>query len=332
MFTSFEDFLTWERASRDTIDVKRSYVDIAGDLAAGVMLSQIIYYYLPGKDGETKLRVEKEGKKWLAKKRDDWWEECRLTPDQVDRCTSILKKAGVIETARYKFQGSPVLHIRLLRRFFQLLDEVVRTESEGGRRNPLRRMVKLTSPNGDIHLANSRIPYTETTTKTTTENHEQITSVHRTRFQLSDNGSDEADVWDNLPLWSGLGIPLHVGPVVAGGGEKTPPKKVAKRRKPRSDKQTFGPLPFEVQEKYKEIFFPKGYDMDLQRMMALGHSKKFVETALKWKFDDPVDLMGLIGKEVYELMVTRWAKGTRTPTIARLVERIYPLALQTGRG
>jgi len=33
--TNFERFLQWEETDRDTIKVKRMYVDIAGDLAAG---------------------------------------------------------------------------------------------------------------------------------------------------------------------------------------------------------------------------------------------------------------------------------------------------------
>ena len=36
-------FLTWEVRSRDTLEVKRCYVDVAGgDLIAGILLSQII--------------------------------------------------------------------------------------------------------------------------------------------------------------------------------------------------------------------------------------------------------------------------------------------------
>ena len=41
-------FLEWERRSRDTIDVKRCYVDVAGGLVAGVLLSQVVYWFLPG--------------------------------------------------------------------------------------------------------------------------------------------------------------------------------------------------------------------------------------------------------------------------------------------
>ena len=46
-----QEFIAWEQVSRDTIDVKRCYVDIAGDLVAGILLSQIVYWHLPDKDG-----------------------------------------------------------------------------------------------------------------------------------------------------------------------------------------------------------------------------------------------------------------------------------------
>jgi hypothetical protein len=47
-----EEFLLWEKASKDTIDVKRVYIDIAGDVVGGIILSQIIYWHLPSKKGD----------------------------------------------------------------------------------------------------------------------------------------------------------------------------------------------------------------------------------------------------------------------------------------
>ena len=63
---TFEQFLLWERASRDTLEVKRLYIDMASDLVAGVVLSQIVYWHLPSRDGQARLQVEREGKLWLA--------------------------------------------------------------------------------------------------------------------------------------------------------------------------------------------------------------------------------------------------------------------------
>jgi len=110
----YQWFLQWEAASRDSINVKRVYIDVAGgDLVAGVLLSQIVYWHLPGRDKKPRIRVYKEGKHWLAKRREDWWEECRITPKRFDRACKLLESLGIIETKVFKFDGSPTKHIHL---------------------------------------------------------------------------------------------------------------------------------------------------------------------------------------------------------------------------
>ncbi|WP_392476472.1 hypothetical protein [Nostoc sp. C110] len=124
-------FLAWESRSRDTIEVKRCYVDVAGgDLIAGILLSQIIYWHLPDHEGQSRLRIEREGHKWLAKKRDDWWKECRITPKQFDTAIKLLESKNLIVTALYKFANSPTKHIRIdWENFLELLNLVVQTPS-----------------------------------------------------------------------------------------------------------------------------------------------------------------------------------------------------------
>lgn len=109
------EFLQWEQASRDTIDVKRAYIDLAGDLVTGILLSQIVYWFLPADEAEaSKLRVERENRLWLAKLRSDWWNECRISPKQFDRSIAILRDKGLVETKRFQFRGAtPTLHIWL---------------------------------------------------------------------------------------------------------------------------------------------------------------------------------------------------------------------------
>jgi hypothetical protein len=122
-------FLAWESRSRDTIEVKRCYVDVAGgDLIAGILLSQIIYWHLPDHEGQPRLRIERQGYKWLAKKRDDWWKECRITPKQFDTAIKLLESKNLIVTAIYKFGNSPTKHIRIdWENFLELLNLVVQT-------------------------------------------------------------------------------------------------------------------------------------------------------------------------------------------------------------
>jgi hypothetical protein len=88
------------------------YIDITGDLIAGTLLSQIIYWFTPNEDGETKLRVVKSDGYWLAKKREDWWKECRITPKQYDRAIKILIDKGLVESKLFMFNGHPTTHIR----------------------------------------------------------------------------------------------------------------------------------------------------------------------------------------------------------------------------
>ena len=171
------DFILQEKASRDTIDVKRAYIMMAGDIAAGVLLSQIIYWHLPDKGGNpTKLTVKQASFKiteqslenlksegvpddvlerleniknqefigeakfarilketignettvrslkhavkpnnylWLAKKREDWWDEVCMLPKQFDRAIKELENRQLVKTELLRFDGSPVKHIRL---------------------------------------------------------------------------------------------------------------------------------------------------------------------------------------------------------------------------
>src|SRR5690242_12918261 len=85
------NFLLWESASRDTIDFKKVYVDMNGDLISGLVLSQIVYWHLPGNGGKTKLRVRHDGELWIAKSADAWWNEIRCTGKQVDRALLIME-------------------------------------------------------------------------------------------------------------------------------------------------------------------------------------------------------------------------------------------------
>lgn len=130
--TEMMKFIYWEQASRDTIDFKKSYVDLAGDLVAGLLLSQIVYWHLPSKEtGKTKLRVKKDGHLWIAKGRSDWWDEIRITDKQFDRASNILVKKGLIEKKTFKFNGSPTIHTRLIwETFLPRLDDIIYSGEE----------------------------------------------------------------------------------------------------------------------------------------------------------------------------------------------------------
>jgi hypothetical protein len=116
--TSFEQFLLWERSSRDSLEVKRIYVDMAEDLVAGIVLSQIVYWHLPSRDGKPRLQVEREGQLWLAKSRSEWWQECRISPKQADRALALLEERGLVQLRLFKFGAAPTKHVRIVREAF----------------------------------------------------------------------------------------------------------------------------------------------------------------------------------------------------------------------
>lgn len=94
--------------------IHHAYVDMCGDLVAGALLGQILYWFGAGKDGKSRARIVKDGYLWIAKTRADWWEEIRITPKQYDRAAKILKELGFIEVKTFKFNGNPTTHLRIV--------------------------------------------------------------------------------------------------------------------------------------------------------------------------------------------------------------------------
>ena len=94
--------------------IHHAYVDMCGDLIAGALLGQILYWFGAGKDGKSRARIVKDGFLWIAKARADWWDEIRITPKQYDRAAKILKDKGFIEVKTYKFAGNPTTHLRIV--------------------------------------------------------------------------------------------------------------------------------------------------------------------------------------------------------------------------
>ena len=93
--------------------VKPEFVAVAGDLAAGTLLSQIIYWNLPDKLGKSKLKVYRGGRAWIAKTSDEWCGECSLTEKQFRRVVRRLEAIGLIERDVMQFHGQPMTHISL---------------------------------------------------------------------------------------------------------------------------------------------------------------------------------------------------------------------------
>jgi hypothetical protein len=108
------EFLAWSHSSHKKVAFELAYVDAAGgDLIAGLLLSEIVYWHLPSAEGKTKLRVKHEGHLWIAARREDWYERCRISPRQFDRAAATLVTEGLIVKDVFKFNGDPTIHVRL---------------------------------------------------------------------------------------------------------------------------------------------------------------------------------------------------------------------------
>ena len=180
----FNDFLAWEKASRDTIDLKKIYVDITGDLNAGVKLSQIVYWHLPDKNGETKLRVKKKGRLCLVKARHEWWDEIRLSPKQSDRTDKILQEKRIIDIEIHRFNNFPTTHIFLNKK---VLLDLINNELKTPTKNPFlpkdkkpvipQRVKTRYSPKGkNVDIPQRSKTLTETTTEITNRDYKDNVS------------------------------------------------------------------------------------------------------------------------------------------------------------
>ena len=171
----FRDFLLWESSSRDTIDLKRVYIDMAdGDILAGLALSEILYWHLPDKQGDSKLRVFHEGRWWIASRRYEWWSRTRMTPRQSDRALAILKKNQIIAIKTYKFNGDPTKHVRLdeekfLALFWSILENPSKNPFLPVGKNEITPTEKGNPPKRKNETPSTRKPLTETTTTIPTE-------------------------------------------------------------------------------------------------------------------------------------------------------------------
>jgi len=161
-------FLEWEKASQDTVDFKKIYVDIVDDIIVGLLLSQIIYWHLPGKNGKSKLRVKRNARLYISKTRYEWWDEIRISPSQVDRGLKILKSLGIVEVEYHRFNGLRTSHIYLDKvKFLERFQNTI----EFSLQNPhIRRSENRSSQKVKTEVKENVNPITETTTKSTTKN------------------------------------------------------------------------------------------------------------------------------------------------------------------
>ena len=78
------------------------------------------------------MRVRKNEHLWIAKLRNDWYEEIRITPKQFDRASTILVNKGLLIKDYFRFNGLRTLHIRMsYDEFVKQWDDQLKTRQWG---------------------------------------------------------------------------------------------------------------------------------------------------------------------------------------------------------
>lgn len=153
-----EEFVKWELGA-SAVDFKVEYVDIAGDLIAGLMLSQIVWSYLPS---TKRPLVSKKGHDWLVKGESEWYDECRLSKKRVRRGLERLKKRRLIEVEKMPhYRRKNISHIRLnVERFCELWQKFadLSTSFNGSQKAPSNDSNKSNGAQRDLLDSTQRAP------------------------------------------------------------------------------------------------------------------------------------------------------------------------------
>lgn len=167
------EFLQLKAMEQQRVNFEMTYVDMTGDLISGLLLSQIIYWFTPDKNGKSKLRVTYKGKRALAKSRNEWFEEIRITEKQYDKAIKILQDLKIVEVVNSMFDSKRTPFIMLNDEEFLKLyrSNLINTSvlPKGKHRYSLK---------GKTDIDEKLIPLTEITTDTTTEITERY-NTHR---------------------------------------------------------------------------------------------------------------------------------------------------------
>lgn len=109
-----QGWLAGQNGARTGILVDRKIIELAnGNGNDAILLSQIIYWFSPTQSGQSRLRVNRHNKMWIAKSYEDWQDEIGINHHTVRKSIGRLKKQGLIETKTMKFMGTPKTHVRL---------------------------------------------------------------------------------------------------------------------------------------------------------------------------------------------------------------------------
>lgn len=114
------DLVTQLTGRDNKIIVDVAFVHFCGDdLPAAVFLSQLIYWT---------PRAKLAGG-WIAKSKEEWYEETCLSPYFIRKATEQFERRGFLKTTRRHFKGAPTVHFLMNREIF--MDAFVKFLTKG---------------------------------------------------------------------------------------------------------------------------------------------------------------------------------------------------------
>lgn len=136
----------------DDIRIDRITMQMVGDHAAASVLTRIVYWFSPTKEGQKRTRILKNGKCWIAKTDEDWYEECYVTKDQMRRIKSLLISLGVIDIDYFRFNGLRTCHYSLnIEAYTKLYNQKAKEIYTEVSKDTSRKWEKAPSASGKTH-------------------------------------------------------------------------------------------------------------------------------------------------------------------------------------
>ena len=162
--------------SDDMIVIRKSMVDICdGDLSAAMMISQLLYWHDKYKDQE----------RWMKISREEWFDQCRLSPWKIREANKFLKKSGFMEIKIKRFNKLTCSHYRInFENLKNALLQYIESESRKSGNHPSEELRKSGN-----HPSNGRaettLPLTENTSQSITTTSSSIFPSDQTQKEIT---------------------------------------------------------------------------------------------------------------------------------------------------
>jgi hypothetical protein len=104
----------------EKICFKKIFADITNDIGSAIVLSEIVRYYIE----DLEFPVEKDGRYWITKTSEEWWESCRMHADEVTKALINLGLEGLIFSKFITIKSGSTKCVRLnMGTFLEVLKE-----------------------------------------------------------------------------------------------------------------------------------------------------------------------------------------------------------------